>query len=79
MSTLAIKGEEKGLSGCCLGINPPRQSDRERGKWLGVLVALSRRANTVNRPHSRLVADKHRIERELTNRVIGPDKAAIDA
>jgi hypothetical protein len=36
-------------------------------------------ADTVNRPHSRLVADKHRIERELMNLVIDPDKAAIDA
>jgi hypothetical protein len=35
--------------------------------------------DAINRRHSRLVADKHRIERELMDLVIGPDKAAIDA
>jgi hypothetical protein len=79
MSTPAIRGEEKSWTDGCLGINPGRWPDSEKGKRPGVLVALSRRADTVNRPHSRLVADKHRIERELMNLVIGPDKAAINA
>jgi hypothetical protein len=35
--------------------------------------------DAINRQHSRLVADKHRIERELMDLMIGPGKAAIDA
>jgi hypothetical protein len=33
----------------------------------------------INRQRTRLLADKHRIERELMTLMISPDKAAIDA
>jgi hypothetical protein len=35
--------------------------------------------DVLNRERTSLMADKHRIEREMMELMIGPDKAAIDA